>query len=96
MIERKRVMEIARFQVKDLRLYYNHGKNISDKQWSIDTGSGQCEILARTVIIANCHGVTEINEQDLCANPEPKAIIHFESVEVIIYNDATITIQGKQ
>lgn len=45
-----------------VRVYYNHGKDTSDKQWSIDFGPGTIEVLVTSISINNRRVETKLSE----------------------------------
>lgn len=65
------------FTAKKVRLYYNQGLSTSDKQWSIDQGEGEVEILARVVRVEGCVGKTQTAE-----NKSVTAWLEFQDVVV--------------
>lgn len=68
--------------VAECRLYFNHGRNTSDKPWSVDFGKGTCEILARTVMV-NDHGLTVYDPNGGFV----KACVRFRNVKLELSGD---------
>jgi hypothetical protein len=78
------------FTAEWLRVYYNHGKDTTDKPWSVDCGPGTVELLAARIDLEGVRG----QAVTISTEGQPRAWLKLYGVKVTCEKDAVIKIES--